>query len=544
MLSPLFLAALLAGEGTPRLPLGAPQPPPVESAPADREFLSAPRGPVRVRVHVDPPAGYRAEDFVAAVRGPGSALSRRALYARGRRLRADGAVEVPLSGPATGGPSSAPGSLPGHLVVLSDDGLLAARLDPTPPGTEGGPDGAAGRSWTAHPVPAASLDLDVRLAPNPREDLPNGDWSLAQERGPVVELVRVAPEAGYAGTFPASTRESLGVPGLPPGRYRARVWADAYEPTEVEVELTAGQRTFAAVELLPLAPDRRGDLRVRYVFADGPPHGMSRGPSADAPGRPPGDPFAVEVRSTDTDGAAWSRRLPSAPCGSRASSEACLKPVAGDGPSALSFTLRDLPTDPVVVRTDPPAEFTVPGQVLVEPGGAAVEVPVRRKPGSGFGFRVLDVATGRELRHYTLSAARARAAFPLPLGEHVSSEPLVEQAPPPGVGWRIDAPGFAPAFGFTDAFSGEALVTVELQPGWGTELEVRDVEGRPLADVELLADGARVAVTDRSGRARLTLPSRPGSIEVRHRGWVRIAPRPDQPADRIVLAPPLEPASL
>ncbi len=513
-----FLLLLLFAFDTPsRSVLG-----PTDEMRASNGKIFAPSRSVLRAIELLPPDGYTAEDFVAFVRPPGCAWPRRPIHARGLRLGAASSQTVEVPGDVV--PPA-----PCVLAVVSDDGLWA---DAVPLTALAEPETLALR-----PRSHGSLTLDIRLAANPRDDLPNGDWSLAQERGPLVELVRLTPRPGYAGTYSASAREDLTVGALPPGTYRVRVFADAYEPTESELELSAGERTFASVHLRPLAPDARADLQVRYVFEEGPPHGAAGG-SGD-------DRFAVEVRSLARGPEGWVQSLPDFTCVGegrpRAPGDVRLDRLGGDGCSALGFVLTDLRRNqPVVVRTDPPAGFTAAGQVLARPGGEALRIPVLRKPADGgFGFRIVNAASGRELESYSLSAVDADRDFPLPLGAHASGAGLVASAPPGGIAWRIDAPGFVPAFGATDAFRSGPMHTVQLQPGWGTDVVVQDHHGAPVAGASLWADGLRVGVTAADGRARLVLDSRPEVVTARHRDWVHVRALPGTPRGRIVLAPPL-----
>lgn len=88
--------------------------------------------------------------------------------------------------------------------------------------------------------------------------------------------------------------------------------------------------------------------------------------------------------------------------------------------------------------------------------------------------------------------------------------------------WRVECRGYAPAWGPLSELNfvhGLAVLDVELTPGWGVLLEVFGPDATPLPQVEVLADGKRVATTDALGRARVALGAKPARLELRRAGW-------------------------
>ena len=185
------------------------------------------------------------------------------------------------------------------------------------------------------------------------------------------------------------------------------------------------------------------------------------------------------------------------------------------------------------------------------PEEIVVEAPVRdleivrldASPDFGFGFHVRDARTGAPIEEY-------RARFHT---RHWGKEPSHTWRSGEVVGrivadgtfaWDVFAPGYVPQWGFADAFAGVGdprFVTLDLEPGWGVELQVRDGRdprrymprsraflsltpplARPLVGVRVLADGVEVGRTDAHGRVRIALPAEPRRLELEAEGWVAV----------------------
>jgi len=88
--------------------------------------------------------------------------------------------------------------------------------------------------------------------------------------------------------------------------------------------------------------------------------------------------------------------------------------------------------------------------------------------------------------------------------------------------WRVECFGYAPEWGPLSELNfvqRHAVLEVELTPGWGVLLEVFGPGSTPLQQVEVLADGKRVATTDALGKVRVALAKRPARLELRLPGW-------------------------
>ena len=85
--------------------------------------------------------------------------------------------------------------------------------------------------------------------------------------------------------------------------------------------------------------------------------------------------------------------------------------------------------------------------------------------------------------------------------------------------WMVGADGFVPRWGSELDFVGEEPLTVELDPGWGTEFYVY-AGLEPLEGIELLLDGESVGVTDAGGHLRVVLAEKPERLSITSDEWV------------------------
>ncbi len=109
--------------------------------------------------------------------------------------------------------------------------------------------------------------------------------------------------------------------------------------------------------------------------------------------------------------------------------------------------------------------------------------------------------------------------------------------------WSLRARGFQAAHGDESAFrttGGRRVARVQLRPGWGGRLFLRDLGGGLLHDddaagsysvvlrpgipnARVFADGEEVAVSDASGLVTLALEERPEEIRIEADGWRQVA---------------------
>lgn len=153
---------------------------------------------------------------------------------------------------------------------------------------------------------------------------------------------------------------------------------------------------------------------------------------------------------------------------------------------------------------------------------------------------------GAPLERYDLHLSAPQWWFPR--GREITAGETAAWLGPnvPASSWRLWHEGFRPSWGSSAAWStAEDLPAVlELEPGWGCELVFRDAStarlplpredswlraalvhaARPLADVELFADGERLGRSDEYGRFRLQLDGAPMRLELRLEGWRALDP--------------------
>lgn len=90
--------------------------------------------------------------------------------------------------------------------------------------------------------------------------------------------------------------------------------------------------------------------------------------------------------------------------------------------------------------------------------------------------------------------------------------------------WLVLADGYRPQRGDERALRPRAVdhlvIEARLRPGWGVEIHTRDDRSdAPLEGVEIVADGARLALTDERGRAIIELDRAPLRLEAVKPGW-------------------------
>lgn len=141
------------------------------------------------------------------------------------------------------------------------------------------------------------------------------------------------------------------------------------------------------------------------------------------------------------------------------------------------------------------------------------------------GFRVFDAESGSELEGYDVDLEGP--GVPHDLRAQRSGGIAASHVPETGrFQWRVSKLGYATEHGDTAESAGwpkrdgsKRWIEVRLSRGWSARGWAVDDSGSPLAGVEILVAGERVATSDVDGNFELRLPSRPASIEVRYRDW-------------------------
>jgi len=304
--------------------------------------------------------------------------------------------------------------------------------------------------------------------------------------------------------------------GVEPGRYRVRVASAGREDVDFTLDLEEEGISGYRIRLkeVPIAGAVSGELRT------------------DGAG---GTPVALlSLRSTDGSGVArWLHPKEEEPLwGSLTAEEA-----------RLSFTFEDVPVGRYEL-----ALFPLDGRPW-QPRALELEAPAtglsftagEGAPPVAYSFDVRDRGTGEGLPEF-------RAVFRAPgwwNPEGLRLSPGVAAAIPPDTGltWMVYQPGFRPSYGeLPREVEGTALaIPVELEPGWGAELWLRDVGGGgdrpeldtwatmarvhlapPVRGVPVLADGVVLGASDESGVVRVSLGAEPGRLEVGGAEWEAI----------------------
>jgi hypothetical protein len=89
--------------------------------------------------------------------------------------------------------------------------------------------------------------------------------------------------------------------------------------------------------------------------------------------------------------------------------------------------------------------------------------------------------------------------------------------------WMLSAKGYVPGWGEETSFPNEGArrtLTVELEPGWGTQFLAVDAEDRPLEGARVFLDGEDQGGTDARGLLRVRRGERPAKASIVYRDWV------------------------
>ena len=196
------------------------------------------------------------------------------------------------------------------------------------------------------------------------------------------------------------------------------------------------------------------------------------------------------------------------------------------GQVVATFAFEDVPPGDYVLKIDSFDDMEwSPEEVEVTPPAYDVEfLRLDDVALVDLGFRVYDAVTGEEIPRFSLRTRRFSGMF----GEEAlsGSWPLPRSPEGRALEWRIEAPGYAPAYGDLSAFdrAGEGgprprrFAEVRLRPGWGARFEVvSGAEG--LEGARILLDGTLAGLTDAEGRLDVRRSSRPGRVEVQLEGY-------------------------
>lgn len=163
------------------------------------------------------------------------------------------------------------------------------------------------------------------------------------------------------------------------------------------------------------------------------------------------------------------------------------------------------------------------------PGGEPVVfVPELARDSANVVLWGLDAQSGSLVTHF-----RARLDFGAPERASTSSPRYDAEVGYTGFSlvpvhepfeWTVVAEGYRPEHGDARALQrrpgGHFIIEAHLRRGWGAELRVLDArDEQPLANVEVVADGAHLARTDARGRARIELERAPTELRFELAGW-------------------------
>ncbi len=314
---------------------------------------------------------------------------------------------------------------------------------------------------------------------------------------------------------------------LEPGRYHVRVLAEGREPTNFDIAIAEGG--LAGYELRVASLDTQHALRGHIA-----PQLI-------------GEPVAVMLSLSRSDGLVERVLHPL-----QRPSELRVDTLLPSRDGGVDFTFEALPAGEYelalfaldgVRYNSPTRTVSVPGDTLLITSSAPT-------PRVRVAFDVVGAGEQRALDHY-------HALFRVPgwwtadghrlqPGAEVAAFPL--DSP---MNWVIYAHGYRPAYGElmqlepaaeardgTEPDCGPRRLAVELEPGWGVELWLKQVGPRgvpagedsyseaartrarqPLAGVSVLADGKLVGESDADGLVRLSLDVKPRKLSFEKPGW-------------------------
>lgn len=306
--------------------------------------------------------------------------------------------------------------------------------------------------------------------------------------------------------------------GLEPGGYHLQVRSEGRADVQLDLELESGE--LEGYELRLSAVEAREQLAVAVVGDDG----------AGAP------EALVSLRSIDGAGVRrvlHTRQTSSARDFVELAGSGCAM-LFGELPpgryEAAAFGADGRRYEPAVVELELP--FDAEGLAFVALGD----------PPRALRFDVRAAAEG-PLASHRVRLAGERWWFP-EAAEVLAGEVLGAVASGGATTrWTVFADGFRPVHGSLSDLrplddASWRPVEVDLQPGWGCELCLRDgsaglphpeldswqraayaFQAAPLAGVSVLADGVELGASDADGRLRLSLAAPPRTLEFRKEGW-------------------------
>jgi len=302
--------------------------------------------------------------------------------------------------------------------------------------------------------------------------------------------------------------------GVEPGRYHLRVESAGREDVDLD---------------LPIEEEGTSAYRIRLpeVPIAGAISGVLRGGEAGAP------PMALlSLRSIDGGGVRrWLHPLERDPLWGNLTQE----------DDRLAFFFEDVPVGHLELSL-----FPLDGRAwaprTVELDGPAEGLAFTcddAAPPVTYHFEVEDAATGEPLEEF-------RAVFRAdgwwnPEGLLLApGVPAAKVSPDTSFTWMVYQPGYRPRYGELpgEVEASQLTICLELEPGWGAELWLRDARGGgdrpeldtwvtmarvhqapPVGGVEILADGVALGRSDAEGVFRVSLDEEPRVLEIGDASW-------------------------